>query len=105
MKILLDECLPRRLKYSFSIHDCLTVPDAGFSGLKNGELLRRATGAGFTVPITADRNLSYQQDATRFQIAIIVLRSKTNRLEDLRELVPSILASLPNAEPGQVILI
>ncbi len=43
MRILLDECLPRRLKAQFPSHVVLTVPEAGGAGKKNGELLRAAS--------------------------------------------------------------
>jgi hypothetical protein len=39
MRILLDECIPRKLKYSLPDHQCRTVPEAGLAGKKNGPLL------------------------------------------------------------------
>jgi len=47
MRVLLDECIPRRLKYAFTDHYCLTVPEAGLAGQKNGRLLSPAENAGF----------------------------------------------------------
>lgn len=58
MRLLLDECVPRRLKRDFEGLDSSTVKDAGFLGLKNGNLIRAATG-NFDVPITVDKNLAY----------------------------------------------
>ena len=37
MKVLLDECIPRKSKRSLPGHDCQTVPEAGFAGKTNGE--------------------------------------------------------------------
>jgi predicted nuclease of predicted toxin-antitoxin system len=47
MKILLDECIPRKLKNALPEHECQTVPEAGLAGLKNGRLLSLAEKAGF----------------------------------------------------------
>jgi hypothetical protein len=58
MKVLLDECVPRKFKNSLPGHDCHTVPEAGFAGKKNGELLLLAEQAGFQVflSITSELN-------------------------------------------------
>jgi Domain of unknown function (DUF5615) len=55
MKILLDECIPRKLKYSFPDHECQTVPEAGLSGQKNSALLSLAESAGFELFLTIDK--------------------------------------------------
>jgi len=55
MKILLDECIPRKLKYSLPDHECDTVPESGFAGQKNGVLLGLAEGAGFEIFVTMDK--------------------------------------------------
>jgi hypothetical protein len=62
MKILLDECIPRKFKNSFPEHDRRTVADEGLSGRKNGELLRLAEVSGFSVFISVDRGLEYEQN-------------------------------------------
>ena len=58
MRLLLDECLPRRAKYLFieDGHECETVRDAGYSGKGNGELLTLAE-KNFDVFITIDQNI------------------------------------------------
>ena len=78
-----------------------TVPDAGWPALKNGELLARAQHE-FDVFVTVDRDLPFQQELARFSIAIIVLRSPSNRIADLRGLIPQPLAVLPVAKRGEV---
>ena len=62
MKILLDECVPRKLKPHLSGHTCLTASEAGYSGRKNGILLRLAEEAGYDVLITIDRGMETQQN-------------------------------------------
>jgi hypothetical protein len=86
-KVLLDECVDRRLATEITGHDVRTVPEAGWASIKNGALLGRAQDA-FDVFITTDRNLMFQQNLPKFDIAVIVLAATTNRLQDLIPLVP-----------------
>ena len=83
MKILLDECLPRKLLNALHDHDCQTVPEAGLSGQKNGRLLSLAEAAGFNLFLTMDKGIQYQQNLTGRQIAILIVRAKSNRLVDI----------------------
>jgi hypothetical protein len=101
VRVLLDECVDRRLAGDILGHDVRTVPEAGWAGLKNGELLTRAEHE-FEAFVTVDRNLPLQQDLSRFSIAVIVLRAPTNRINDLRGLVPHLLGALPIAKRGEV---
>ena len=73
MKVLLDECLPRRLKRGLSPHQVFTVPEMGWAGVKNGALLRLIQTAAFDVFVTIDGNLEYQQNLKQANLAIIVL--------------------------------
>lgn len=104
MKLLLDECIDRRLAREFSGFLLKTVPQMGWSTIKNGELLALAEKE-FDVFITVDRNLSFQQNLTKFNIAVLVLRAPSNRLDDLQELVPKIISNLPNLEKGKATVI
>ena len=97
----MDECVDRRLAKDIEGHEVLTVPQVGWAGLQNGDLLRRAQRE-FDIFITVDRNLSFQQSIGRFSIAIIVLEAPTNRLEDLRPLVPKLLSIVSAVPRGQI---
>ena len=101
MKILLDECIDRRLAKEIGGHEVVTVPQAGWAGIHNGELLRLAQ-AQFDVFVTVDRNLSFQQHLPQFTIAVIVLHAPTNRLKDLRLLIPQLQRMVLSAPKGQV---
>ena len=101
MRVLLDECLPRRLNRDLPGHEVRTAPEMGWASKRNGELLALAVGQ-FDVFLTADRNLSYQQDLSSFDIAIVVLVARSNRLDDLRPLVPRVLEMLPTAKRREV---
>jgi len=97
VRVLLDECLPRRLKHELAGHEARTAPEMGWASKRNGELLALAVGQ-FDVFLTADRNLSYQQDLSSFDIAVVVLVARSNRLDDLRPLVPRVIEMLPTAK-------
>jgi hypothetical protein len=93
VKLLLDECIDRRLGKELVAHDIKTVPQMGWAGIKNGALLTLAEN-NFDVFITVDRNLSFQQNLPKFNIAVLVLHATSNRLADLKPLVPKILSTL-----------
>lgn len=101
MRLLLDECLDRRLAGEISGHEVKTAPEMGWAGLKNGELLERAQHE-FEAFVTVDRNLPFQQDLSRFSVAVVVLRARSNRLADLASLVPELLDVLLVAKRGKV---
>ena len=77
------------------------MPEAGWAALTNGDLLARAEHE-FEAFVTVDRSLPFQQDLSRFSVAIIVLRAPSNRVTDLRGLIPQLLAALPAAKRGEV---
>jgi hypothetical protein len=102
VKLLLDECVDRRLAREISGHSVRTVPQMSWATVKNGQLFALAERE-FDVFVTVDRNLSFQQNLPSFDIAVVVLRAKTNRLADLKPLVPKMLAALPSLKKGQVV--
>lgn len=105
MRILIDECVPRALKRHLRDHEVvLTVPEAGFAGLKNGQLLRRAEG-NFDAFITTDKSLQHQQNLSAWSIAFVLLRAVSNDIADLEPLVPRLIASLAHLVPGTLTVI
>src|SRR3954469_4850788 len=102
MKILLDECVDRRFAKEPPGHFVKTVPQMGWATIKNGELLVLAEKE-FDVFITVDRNLSFQQNLPKFDIAVLVLHATSNRLADLKPLVPEILSTLPTLTKGKAV--
>src|SRR5258708_33596979 len=103
MRILLDECVPRRLRLELPGHDVHTVPDMGWTGKKNGELLQLMTGQGFEVLITVDQNLRHQQNLKAAAFGVVVLIAVSNRLADLEPLMPSVLAALASLKPRDIV--
>jgi predicted nuclease of predicted toxin-antitoxin system len=104
LKILLDHCVPKRLKQLLPGHDVKTTQQMGWAAFKNGELLTAAQSE-FEVFLTVDRNIQYQQNLKERPIAIIVLVARNSRLETLSPLMPEVTAILPNVRPGELIAI
>lgn len=101
MKVLIDECVDWRLSRDIVGHEVKTARQMGWSTTRNGDLLALAAKE-FDVFVTVDRNLSFQQNVPAFAIAVIVLRASSNRLADLRTLVPQLLECIPGAKKGAV---
>ena len=96
MKLLLDENLPIRLKYRFSSSVSVgTVSDEGWGSLKDKELLTTMSSRGYTILVTADRHLPYQQNLDNFDVVVMVLLSSDNRYQTLVNYVPAIESHLP----------
>ncbi len=103
MKILIDECVPRKFKANLLGHDCLTVPEAGLAGTENGQLLSLAEQRGFEVFLTLDRGFEYEQNLSGMSIAVMIVRAKSNRMRDLLPHVPSCLAALRSIKSGEFV--
>ena len=103
MKIHLDECVDQKLRLAFAEHDCQSAAYAKLAGLKNGALLAAAEAADFEILITTDQEIPYQQNLDGRRISILILCAPTNRLADLKRLVPAARRSLNSSEPGRVI--
>jgi hypothetical protein len=102
VRILLDESLPRPLARLLPEHDVRTVGAMGWAGKRNGELLRLAA-AEFDAPLTADQNLEHQQSLDALPMAVIILVAPTNRIQSLRPLIPSLLATLQTLESRRLV--
>ena len=102
MKLLLDENLPHQLRHEIPGHDCSTVAYMGFSGVENGELLRRAAAAGFDALLTKDANVQYEQNLVNLPLAVVILHASTNDIDDIRPVLPSLLKTLESLPPKQV---
>jgi len=104
MRLLLDESVPARLRRHLPSHSVRTVVEMGWSGVKNGDLLRLAA-ASFDVFITVDKNLPYQQSLATLPLAVIVFDAQSNDLPALLPLVPKLETRLRNVQPRTYVLI
>lgn len=104
MRVILDECLPRRLGLDLTGHLVSTVSQAGWAGISNGKLLTQIDG-NYDAFLTVDRNLPAQQNTASLSFGIVVLRASSNRLENLEPLVPVVLKALADLQPGSVVIV
>lgn len=105
MKILLDECMPVGFRHLLQGHEAHSTRWAGFSGKKNGELLRLAERAGYDAFLTVDQGIQYQHNIAGIAIAIVVMRAVTNDIEKLGPLARRVLRALAQIRPGEVITV
>jgi len=103
MRVLLDECVPRPLRRELSQHAVRTVPEMGWAGKRNGELLGLIKSAGFVAFITTDQNFEHQQNLQTAAIPLIVLVARSNKLRALLPLLPEVRLALDRARPGTII--
>lgn len=102
MRVLIDECLPKKLKRELPGHAVSMVQEKGWSSKKNGALLRLAERQ-FDVLITIDQNLQHQQNLSRFHLAVVVLVASDNRLPTLRPLIPKLRKVLRTIQPHEIV--
>lgn len=102
MKVILDECLPRRLVRDLRPHQVTTVPREGWAGIKNGALLKLIVSE-FDVFVTVDKNLIHQQNLQGMNLRVIILHAVNNRYETLEPLVPGILEAIEQTQPGTIL--
>jgi hypothetical protein len=104
MRVLLDECLPKKLKLELPDHFVQTVPEAGWAGKQNGDLLRLAQ-KHFDVLLTIDQNIEHQQYLKQFDLAFIILVAATNDIDDLRPLMRAVNDALTVAQPVDILYV
>jgi predicted nuclease of predicted toxin-antitoxin system len=102
MRLLLDECVPSRLKRALSTHQVSTVPQEVWSDIKNGKLLALAT-TKFDVFIAVDKNLTYQHNTSKLSVSVLFLDAVSNKLPYLLPLLPQLEAALLSHPPGSYV--
>ncbi len=103
MNILLDENVPTKLKFDFDYrYNVSTVLSRGWSGKKNGELLKLMIESGIQVFMTLDQNLEYQQNLSNVPLLIILLIAKDSKHQTLQPLAPQIVKKLQNFTQNEV---
>ena len=101
VRVLLDESIPVDFARELADLDPRTVIGLGWAGLKNGALLREAAEQ-FDVLVTMDKNLRFQQNLAAHEIGVVLIRAHSNRIDDLRPLVPQIREAVAASEPGKI---
>lgn len=103
MRLLLDECVPRPLKHLLIGHDVEHVVDMGRSSKRNGELLKLMVAERFEALLTVDQNIEFQQNVKAYGVGVVVVHAHTNRLKELRALVPQMLDALSKVTAGEIV--
>jgi hypothetical protein len=98
-----DEMLPRLLARELPEHHVSTVPQQGWTGILNGELLRRIEAAGIEVFMTADRKMEFQQRLSGRSFGVVVLAAGGTKLEDLTAMGHAIRDAVDRITPGEVL--
>jgi len=102
--VLIDECLPKKLAKEITGFEVITVPEAGWAGKQNGELLKLAS-KDFDIFITIDQNLTAQQAISKTGLSVMVISAKSNRFNDLQPLIPKIIESINSIKPNSIVKI
>jgi len=105
MKVLLDECVTKRLKSYLKDLEVYTVLEMGWSGVKNGKLMSLCEANHFDILLTIDKNMMYQQNLKKHPISIVVLNVSTSKLEELVLFIPSFLKQAHYFEKNKAYLI
>jgi hypothetical protein len=103
VRILLDHCLPRRLKHALTVHEAATAAEMGCDRLRNGELLAAVAAGGFELFLTIDKNLKFQQNLATLPVAVAVLMAQTNRFGDLAGFLPALEEALKTIQPRTLV--
>ena len=98
MRILLDESVPERLGPLLTGHTWGSVRQRGWKGVKNGKSLAAAS-ADFDVLLTADKSMEFQQNLAQLPMCILIMLARSNRVEDLAQVVPAALRELNHLQP------
>ena len=94
MKILLDECVTKRLKKHLATFNVLTVCELNLSGIKNGKLMNYCVEHNFDLLLTIDKNLMFQQNLDQYPLTIVVLNCQTSKIEELVTFIPAFKAQV-----------
>jgi predicted nuclease of predicted toxin-antitoxin system len=105
MKILLDECVTKKLKSHLSEFEVFTVTEMGWSGLKNGKLMTVCVENNFEILLTIDKNLAFQQNLGKYKLTIVVLNTFTSKIEEILTFIPSFKRQVPTFERHKSYLI
>ncbi len=89
MKILLDECVTKRLKKHLDTFEVFTVRELNLGGTQNGKLMKFCVENNFDILLTIDKNLMYQQNLEKYPVTIVVINSLTSKMEELVTFLPS----------------
>jgi len=89
MKILLDECVNKRLKSHLDGFEVYTVNEMEWCGVKNGKLMSLCVANQFDIILTIDKNIIHQQNLEKYPVTIVVFNTSNSKMEELILFIPS----------------
>ncbi len=104
MRVLLDECVPARLRDSLPGHAVQTVSERGWRSASDQALLSLAE-ASFDVFLTIDRRLPVENDLTQYRLGFVIVRVSSNRLEAFTPVLDELRQALEQSRAGEVIYV
>ncbi|WP_192579170.1 DUF5615 family PIN-like protein [Dyadobacter aurulentus] len=105
MKILLDECVTKRLKKHLSEFETLTVRELGLGGTKNGRLMQFCVDNHFDMLLTIDKNMVYQQNMDKYAVTIAVLNAASSKIEELLTFLPNFKSQIIHFEKHRIYIL
>ena len=105
MKILLDECVTKRLKKQLVEFEVFTVRELELSGIKNGKLMTYCAENNFDILLTIDNNLMFQQNLDKYPLTIVVLNCFTSKIEELVTFMPSFKSQVDSFEKHRAYIV
>ncbi len=107
MKVLLDENIPVEIKKEFNISDIsvLSVKDMNWHGIKNGTLLREMVNESFDVLIRMDKNIANQQNISKINLMILILKAHDNKIQTLKPLISKVEKVLMDKTSAQIVFV
>ena len=105
MKILLDECVTKRLKKHLVEFEVFTVIELELSGIKNGKLMNYCAENNFDILLTIDKNLMFQQNLDKYPLTIVVLNCFTSKIEELITFMPSFKSLVDSFEKSRAYIV
>ncbi|MEO1214100.1 MAG: DUF5615 family PIN-like protein [Bacteroidota bacterium] len=100
MKILLDECVSRKVKNLLSEFEVYTVDEMGFNGLKNGKLLTQAEKNEFDIVLTIDKNIDSQQNIRKYAVSLVILNVLKSNIKYFGALIPEFKSQIHSFRKG-----
>ncbi len=102
MKILLDECVTKKLKGHLPHHEVFTVVEKGWSGLVNGKLMSKCVESGVDMLLTIDKNILFQQSISKYNLTVVVFDAADSKIDSLVKFIPSFDRSVDEFEKGKL---
>ena len=100
-RVFLDENVDPKLEAHLAEFQVSGVLKEGWSSVKNGELISLIESS-FDVLLSHDKGLEFQQNWTSRSLVLIVLRTKSNRLDSYSINISNLIELIRAANAGVV---